>query len=125
MHCNVLKTIVVLYVARVTVCIEDSSDQNVRIFYRPEVHKELAKCRFSACEMKDRVQWLDEIGLSSDQTLVSDIYVVSNGPLKTTAEVEVTFVAIPPAGITSEILIRIKRGGVWSSLDDAKMVGYL
>ncbi|XP_033761737.1 uncharacterized protein LOC117343477 isoform X2 [Pecten maximus] len=108
----------VLSTGKVTVCIEDESDQNVRLFYRPEIHKELAKCRFGACDMKDRVQWLEEIELSPDQTLVSDVYVISDGILKTTMDVEVEVTAVPPKGSASRVIVNIKKGGVWSILEN-------
>lgn len=107
----------VLSTGKVTVCIEDESDQNVRLFYRPEIHKELAKCRFGACDMKDRVQWLEEISLSRDQMLVSDIYVISDATLKTTMDVEVEITAVPPKGAASRVVVKIKKGGAWSILE--------
>ncbi|XP_060062472.1 uncharacterized protein LOC132543032 [Ylistrum balloti] len=107
----------VISAGKVTICIEDTSDLNARLFYRPEVHKELAKCRFGACDMKDRVQWLEEINLTPDQTLVSDIYVISDGILMTTVDVEVEITAIPPKGSASRIIVKIRKGGVWSILE--------
>ncbi|XP_021350434.1 uncharacterized protein LOC110448494 isoform X2 [Mizuhopecten yessoensis] len=108
----------VISTGKVTVCLEDPSDQNVRIFYRPEVHKALGKCRFGACDMKDRVQWLEEIDLSPDQRLVSDIYVIKDGILKTATAVEVEVTAVPPQGSASRIIVKVKQGGSWSILED-------
>ncbi|XP_062600957.1 uncharacterized protein LOC134262579 [Saccostrea cucullata] len=103
---------------KVTVCIEDPSGSDATIYYKPEVYTEVANCSLGSCPMKDRDTWLDEIPLTSDQVLVSDIYVVRNGPLKTSSEVEIDFTYIPMSSTKNKtIKVIAKQDGAWTEIE--------
>lgn len=71
--------------------------------------------------MKDRSAWIKDLPLTEDQTLVSDIYIVRNGPLKTSSDVEIDFVVLPVAG-DRPIIVKVNSGGNWNDLDDVQQV---
>ena len=68
--------------------------------------------------MKDRDTWLDEIPLTSDQVLVSDIYVVRNGPLRTSSEVDIDFTFTPMSSTKNKnIKVIAKQDGEWTEVE--------
>lgn len=73
--------------------------------------------------MKDRDTWLDEIPLTSDQVLVSDIYVVRNGPLRTSSEVDIDFTFTPMSSTKNKnIKVIAKQDGEWTEVEAVKEV---
>jgi hypothetical protein len=73
--------------------------------------------------MKDRDTWLDEIPLTSDQVLVSDIYIVRNGPLKTSSEVDIDFTYVPMSSINNKsIKVIAKQDGAWADVETVNEV---
>lgn len=108
---------------RVTVCIEDASGSDATIYYKPDVYTEVANCSLGSCPMKDRDTWLDEIPLTSDQVLVSDIYVVRNGPLQTSSEVDIDFTYLPMSSINNKsIKVIAKQDGAWADVETVNEV---
>lgn len=73
--------------------------------------------------MKDRKTWLKDLPLTEDQTLVSDIYIVRNGPLKTSSDVEIDFVVLPVANSSNlPITVKVNSGGSWNDISDVQQV---
>ncbi|KAK3108548.1 hypothetical protein FSP39_010432, partial [Pinctada imbricata] len=114
-----------IYLNRVTVSQEDPNGSDATIYFRPELYAELAKISIGPCDMGDRNKWLAEIPLTSkdqltrDDQIISDIYVVRNGPLKTSCEVEVDFTLVPLASCRDEkILLKVKSDGEWKDIED-------
>ncbi|CAG2245192.1 unnamed protein product [Mytilus edulis] len=87
---------------KVSICQEDPNGSDVSLFYRPEQYREIADCTVGSCDMKDRNDWIKDLPLTEDQTLVSDIYIVRNGPLKTSSDVEIDFIVLPVANSAEE-----------------------
>ena len=112
-----------LYYFRVTVCIDDPNGSDATIYYKPDVYTEVANCSLGSCPMKDRDTWLDEIPLTSDQVLVSDIYVVRNGPLRTSSEVDIDFTFTPMSSTKNKnIKVIAKQDGEWTEVEAVKEV---
>jgi len=73
--------------------------------------------------MKDRVTWLNDVGLTGKETLVSDIYIITNGPLTVSNELEVNFTATLTSQTVNEtILVKAKTTGSWQKVDVLKQV---
>jgi hypothetical protein len=73
--------------------------------------------------MKDRSGWIKDLPLTEDQVLVSDIFVVRNGPLKTSGDVEIDFVVLPHSNSSQKpIKVKVNSGGSWNDLDDVQQV---
>uniref|UniRef100_A0A8W8M8M2 Uncharacterized protein n=1 Tax=Magallana gigas TaxID=29159 RepID=A0A8W8M8M2_MAGGI len=103
---------------KVTVCIDDPNGSDATIYYKPDVYTEVANCSLGSCPMRDRDTWLDEIPLTSDQVLVSDVYVVRNGPLRTSAEVEIDFTYVPLSSTKNKtIKVIAKQDGEWKEVE--------
>lgn len=110
-------------ISRVTVCIDDPNGSDATIYYKPDVYTEVANCSLGSCPMRDRDTWLDEIPLTSDQVLVSDIYVVRNGPLRTSAEVEIDFTYVPLSSTKNKtIKVIAKQDGEWKEVETVNEV---
>lgn len=112
-------------ISRVTVCIDDSNGSDATIYYKPDVYIEVANCSLGSCPMKDRDTWLDEIPLTSDQVLVSDVYVVRNGPLRTSAEVDIEFTYVPLSSTKNKtIKVIAKEDGEWKEVQTVNEVSF-
>lgn len=110
-------------ISRVTVCIDDPNRSDATIYYKPDVYTEVANCSLGSCPMRDRDTWLDEIPLTSDQVLVSDVYVVRNGPLRTSAEVEIDFTYVPLSSTKNKtIKVIAKQDGEWKEVETVNEV---
>ena len=72
--------------------------------------------------MKDRSKWLTDLALTDEQILISDIYVITHGPLQTTNEVDVQFTATPISGSEQDIIVKVKSGGVWQVMENVNRV---
>ena len=73
--------------------------------------------------MKDRSGWIKDLPLTEDQVLVSDIYIVRNGPLKTSNDVEIDFVVLPVANSSERaIKVKVHSGGNWNDLENVQQV---
>lgn len=108
---------------RVTVCIDDPNGSDATIYYKPDVYTEVANCSLGSCPMRDRDTWLDEIPLTSDQVLVSDVYVVRNGPLRTSAEVEIDFTYVPLSSTKNKtIKVIAKQDDEWKEVETVNEV---
>lgn len=82
------------------------------------MYTEVANCSLGSCPMKDRDTWLDEIPLTSDQVLVSDIYVVRNGPLRTSSEIDIDFTFTPMSSTKNKnIKVIAKQDGEWTEVE--------
>ncbi|XP_071158228.1 uncharacterized protein [Mytilus edulis] len=106
---------------KVSICQEDPNGSDVSLFYRPEQYREIADCTVGSCDMKDRNDWIKDLPLTEDQTLVSDIYIVRNGPLKTSTDVEIDFIVLPVANSAErQIQVKVNNGGSWNDMDNVQ-----
>lgn len=111
---------------RVSICQEDPNGSDVSLFYRPEQYREIADCTVGSCDMKDRNDWIKDLPLTEDQTLVSDIYIVRNGPLKTSSDVEIDFIVLPVANSAErQIQVKVNNGGSWNDMENVQQVQIL
>lgn len=104
---------------KVSICQEDPDGSEVTLYYRPEQYREISDCTVGPCAMKDRCEWIKSLPLTEDQVLVSDIYCVRNGPLKTSSDVEIDFIVLQVSNSDkTSIKIKVNNGGSWSDLND-------
>lgn len=112
-------------ISRVTVCIDDPNGSDATIYYKPDVYTEVANCSLGSCPMRDRDTWLDEIPLTSDQVLVSDVYIVRNGPLRTSVDVEIDFTYVPMSSTKNKsIKVIAKQNGEWKEVETVNEVSF-
>lgn len=106
-------------ICRVTVVIDDPNGSDATIYYTPDVYTEVANCSLGSCPMKDRDTLLKGIDLAINKdaewrwawALLSDVYVVRNGPLRTSAKIEIDFTLSSP--ISDVDKIAAKQDGKW------------
>lgn len=96
----------------------------VQIKFRVECFEQLGKLKVDACPMVRRKTLLDELEITDDFTLHSDLFVIDPQPLKCSQEVIIQFplTTTKPRESSSEIFLKLKCDGEWKDTTNPEIV---